>query len=814
MGSSTGRKAARVVAALLAAFFVCSTGAPPRLDQVYRTAHAAYDRGDYLAARSTLDAALAVAGDRSDEIVWRLRILRALTLITFGDYGKVLSAASPELPPALRRSDIAVDRLRALAIASYQGANYDAAQRYIDQARKLAAEAHRGLLPQVLLTRANMRQVFGALTREHDARQALRGATRSRDLRLQTQCLGTLGNIAASQERFDEAVDFGEKTLRLASSLNNASLVHRTEGNLGWYYNELGDRLSAEEHLRNAVAIAAELHADDNRIVYLLQLGQTELSRGDLGAARRDFTTARDEAEKLKSKQLGNALLSVAQVAFESGDVGAAREANGSALLFNEKAGETIGIQRSRILEARIALADRQLDVARDVLERVVADAQAKSVRWEAQSWLAQVYAARNESVRAEEHFRRAAETVEDARRDVQNSELRISVPELATSLYDAYIEFLVRQGRRVDALRVADMNRARTLAEGLDIDRNGSFDPERLVREANIVALSYRLGRARSFLWVVSPAGVELFFLPPAKTIEEAVARYQETFATARGTIEASGAAGEELYRMLVAPAAQVLRGVSRLAIISDGRLAAFNFETLVVPTVRRYWIEDVTIESAPSLQLLTRSRPSDKRGRLLLIGNAAPPDRAFAPLTYAPVEMQRVRTHFRESTQLAGAQATPRAYLATAGESYAFVHFVAHAAATRQRPLDSAIILASDGTGYKLYARDIVAHRLAARLVTISSCAGAGRRTYAGEGLVGLAWAFLRAGAHEVIAALWEVNDRATSELMDSMYSAIDAGRSPADALRIAKLKLLRSKTVYRKPFYWAPFVVYSGS
>ena len=514
------------------------------------------------------------------------------------------------------------------------------------------------------------------------------------------------------------------------------------------------------------------------------------------------------------SKQRGNALLDVAEVAFISGNVVAAREGNANALSFNEKANDKAGVQRSRILEARIAFSARQLDDARAILERVVAEAEAKSVRWEAESWLAQVYAARGQNAPADEHFRAAIETVDDARRDVQKSELRIAVPDLATKLYDAYVEFLVQQDRRVDALRIAELNRARTLAEGLRLDRDGTLEPEKIAREANIVALSYRLGHARSFLWVITPASVELFTLPAAETIERAVARYQETFATSRGTLEASGARGEELYRMLLGPAEKALRGVTRLAIIPDGRLAAFNFETLVVPSTHRYWIEDVTIETALSLQLLSRARAPTRGGRLLLIASASPPDPAFPRLLYADEEMRRVRTHFAEATTLAGAQATPRAYLAAAPESYAFVHFVAHGVATQQRPLDSAIILASDGEGYKLYARNIVAHRLTARLVTISSCHGAGRRTFQGEGLVGLAWAFLSAGAHQVIAALWEVNDRATYDLMDAMYAEIHDGRDPVDALRTAKLKLVHSRTIYRKPFYWAPFVIYTGS
>jgi CHAT domain-containing protein len=113
-----------------------------------------------------------------------------------------------------------------------------------------------------------------------------------------------------------------------------------------------------------------------------------------------------------------------------------------------------------------------------------------------------------------------------------------------------------------------------------------------------------------------------------------------------------------------------------------------------------------------------------------------------------------------------------------------------------------------------FKLYARDIIHRPLHADLVTISTCYGAGARAYTGEGLVGLSWAFLRAGAHNVIGALWEVSDVSTPQLMGNLYGEIKKGRRPEVALRTAKLSLLRSNSVFRKPFYWAPFQLYAGS
>jgi CHAT domain-containing protein len=108
-------------------------------------------------------------------------------------------------------------------------------------------------------------------------------------------------------------------------------------------------------------------------------------------------------------------------------------------------------------------------------------------------------------------------------------------------------------------------------------------------------------------------------------------------------------------------------------------------------------------------------------------------------------------------------------------------------------------------------------VRHPLTAQLVTISACEGAGKRAYSGEGLIGLSWAFLRAGAHNVVGALWEVSDSSTPQFMDVFYSELAKGRSPASALRTAKLSLLHSpdtQSVFKKPYYWAPFQLYAGS
>jgi CHAT domain-containing protein len=265
-----------------------------------------------------------------------------------------------------------------------------------------------------------------------------------------------------------------------------------------------------------------------------------------------------------------------------------------------------------------------------------------------------------------------------------------------------------------------------------------------------------------------------------------------------------------------LIAPIAGTLKPGTALVVVPDGPLHGINLETLPAPGLpRRYWVEDVEIQVAPSLALLDRPavRPLASRS-LLAIGNPTPREPEFPALRYASTEMSSIVRHFGAgaSRSYDGPRASPAALRDAGADQFSLVHFTAHATANRESPLDSSVILSGPDDGYKLYARDVAELPLRAELVTVSACRSAGERIYSGEGLVGFAWAFLRAGAQRVVAGLWDVDDRSTAELMDVMYARLAAGDSPPRALRAAKLALVRNGGVTAKPYYWAPFQVFT--
>jgi CHAT domain-containing protein len=103
-------------------------------------------------------------------------------------------------------------------------------------------------------------------------------------------------------------------------------------------------------------------------------------------------------------------------------------------------------------------------------------------------------------------------------------------------------------------------------------------------------------------------------------------------------------------------------------------------------------------------------------------------------------------------------------------------------------------------------LQLNEVTGLRLNADLVVLSACRSGQGRLRRGEGVTGLARAFLYAGSKGVVCSLWPVDDRATAQLMTAMYGHLGKGLAAPEALRAAQRELIRAG---RPPLYWAPFV-----
>jgi tetratricopeptide (TPR) repeat protein len=805
----------------------------------------------------------------SPEWSGKFQTLEAEVMLWRGLYEDALKLLKSR-PIPFGRPDLAIHSLTLIAEADGFLRRFSEADENIEEAERLCGTSSyagcgevvgvHGLLADLQGDSSSAKKLYAASL----ALAKVRG-----DRFLESKTLRNLGAMSLGEERLDEAIDRSQASYEAATAVDAKVVELVAKANIGWADYKLGNREKAMETFQEAEKRASELGNVFVQENELTNIGYVYMDERKLNLAARSFQQALALAESIKAKEdIYNSLRVLARLSLQTGDLEEASQYADRALAIARESGIHKDELYPMLVQGQIAARRGNSAEAEKIFQQVERDRVCPVfLKWEAQHSLARLYEDQNRPDQAERQYRAALATFEAARADVRHEDSQLSFLTNAARIYDDYVHFLVARGKTGEALRWADYSRARTLTEGLGLLAKGTstapsaLNAQAIARQAKGALLFYWLGEKQSYLWAITPQKTGLFILPPGAEIEAAVERYRKALGGPGDVLESANQDGQWLYRTLIAPSQALLAagtsGAKALAhgrsygtaevmpsrnssptkysstrssslehcpkvfVIPDGGLNNLNFETLIVsePTPH-YWIEDATVADASSLRVLAASYSSEKKRarRLLLVGDSVAPSPEYPELPKAAVQMASVARHFPAGEQriLSRGQATPAAYLASNPEQFPYIHFVAHGTASRLSPLDSAIVLSRGGAendSFKLYARDIIRHPLRADLVTISACYGAGERTYSGEGLVGLSWAFLRAGAHNVIAALWEATDVSTEQLMSKFYDELDKGASPDAALRTAKLSLLHGGA-FHNPFYWAPFQFYAGS
>jgi CHAT domain-containing protein len=265
-------------------------------------------------------------------------------------------------------------------------------------------------------------------------------------------------------------------------------------------------------------------------------------------------------------------------------------------------------------------------------------------------------------------------------------------------------------------------------------------------------------------------------------------------------------------------------LRGKKLVGIIPDGPLWNLPFQALVEPS-GRHLMEDHALFYAPSLTTLFKTlrlnNPNRERLQSLLAIGA--PDFAamnlkLAPLPLAAEEVQAVGKLYGKasSTVFTGNEADESTWKAAAPHSR-ILHLATHGALNSTNPFYSYLVLGArpnsqdDGL---LEAREVLDLDLHADLVVLSACDTARGSFSYGEGLLGMSWAFLVAGAPTTVVSQWKVEAASTHKFMTEFHRALLAKQTAslsdkAQALQHAALTVMRMES-FRHPFYWAPFVM----
>jgi CHAT domain-containing protein/tetratricopeptide (TPR) repeat protein len=636
-----------------------------------------------------------------------------------------------------------------------------------------------------------------------------------------------LGYNRAKAARFDEAIPFLEDARDRAQRIGAKALVAGSLGNLGWCYVSLGDLDHAMDAYSRAEALSEKIGWRDVQHRWLTSIGNIYMVWGDL-----DRAAGYQQRALAIAQGLGNdtwtaiVLNNLSQLSIIKGDLVAAQAFNDRALIIKHRLGNAWSLAYSEWNAANIEARAWKYAQAQQDYQRVIQEApeaHAPEVLWAAYGGLALLYQETHRPKLAEVQYRNAIDTIdrEWGKLISDDSKVTFLAPGNYIAFFKDYVDFLIENGQSERALEVAESSRARVLSQKLERAETlpPDFRMDKLVsaaRESRTVILSYWLAPNRSSVWVIGSGPLARFDLPAAQEIAELVKKHTGMVTQGGDPLARSDAAASALYQAVLAPVRKLIPPGSNVIVVPDGALHQVAFETLVVPGAQpHYWIEDAAIATAPSLRVLRDDgRRKERTPRLLLMGDPVLAGQEFPPLPNVKKEIAAVEEQFPSGnrTVLTGASAIPAAYAKASPASFTGIHFATHATANRESPLNSAIILSHQGENYKLYARDVAGVPLSADLVTISACTSAGANAYSGEGLMGFAWAFLQAGAQNVIASLWDVDDARSVDIMRRLYAGMAAGQTPARALRAAKLALLHSGSTGRLPYYWGPLEVFT--
>ena len=278
----------------------------------------------------------------------------------------------------------------------------------------------------------------------------------------------------------------------------------------------------------------------------------------------------------------------------------------------------------------------------------------------------------------------------------------------------------------------------------------------------------------------------------------------------------QAEGNALRELYDVMIAPISHLIED-EELVIVPDGSLFLIPYAALVDQN-SRYLSERLRIRLVPSLTSLRLLIECPERRHCtsdaLLVGNpwietVRFKGKQIKQLPGAEEEVKMIGEILKVEP-LIGKNATKEQVLSRLN-SVSLVHFAAHGSAERGE------ILLSPNPGsskrpkekdFLLTMTDVLDAKLNAKLVVLSCC-HSGRGKIKAEGVVGIARAFLGAGARSVIASLWAIDEEVTLKFMRHFYEHLVKGQSASKSLHEA-MKMMRESDDFNAVKYWAPFML----
>ena len=791
------------------------------------------------------DAAKAVEWLRESAEAWRAAGVPTEQARTFNDLGRVLRKAGRK-EEAQRAYD------SSLAIARRIG----------DRHLEIYALHNRGAL---LTDRGDIESALS------DLQRSLALARNSDDTGEIANIFNDLGYAYRQQGSFDQAIRSYEEGLRQLEGARRKirkrdqieAALHNELGNL---FKELGGWEQSIQHYERAVALSSKAEATEENAKTLVNLALVyqKIQNFQLASAFLDKALSND---RLAPSDRAKALNNMAFGELESGAPDRALDLSERARPLASEPDTQAAVLEAHGL-ARLKMGD--LDRARQELESsraISASNRLPSRQASATVGLGRVAQANGDLPAALGRCREAVDIVESLRTGTGDETLRALLLASRRNPYELCVETLVeldrlqpRRGYGAESLRINEMGRARSLLDLLGEARGSQTAPSRSLAEIQsevlapgVVLLEYALGENQSYLWAVTQDSLEIFPLKPRQDIEQVAREYSRELRFRIDHPKAEQAAreaadrradlfGAQLSTLILAPAADRLRGARTVLVVSDGALQYIPMAALPAPGSAQRMVQEHAIVYLPSASVLAslrqefaarQSAPHTlavfydpvfeledsriERPLLARLFSSRQPlrtaaDRRYARLLSTQDEAAAIRVP-GQTLAAEGFDASVERVRRAPLDQYRFLHFATHGVIDSAHPERSSLIFSQyDAQGQPvegaLRLPDIYNLRLNADCVVLSACDTALGREIRGEGLIGFTRAFLDAGSRRVLASLWSIDDKATARLMGRFYrSMLAEGNSPAVALQKAQIEMLRNERS-RAPYFWAGF------
>jgi len=683
------------------------------------------------------------------------------------------------------------------------------------------------------------------------------------DKRGEAFTVNNLGGCYLMLNDFPKAQNFFERSLALHREVKNQRSEANSLNNLGQLFARIGDRTKAVEFFEQSLAMRRIIGDKAGEAVPLQNLGRIFLAAGDKAKAMEYFQQSNALARQVGDRRVeSNSLYWMAVGEKELGNTPKAIEHIENGLTLVEQ------------IRGELISPDLRVVFFSTVQQFYELYAELLVARYEKSKDEADVALALEISERA--RTRSLVELLQEARIDFKqgvDAKLIEQAQDLQAKLNTKYRQRTTALAGKPAPEQIAkitnEINSLTTELESLQVKirrenpryasltSNASLTAKEIqnLLDDETVLLEYKLGNARSFLWLVTKDAVKIYVLPARNEIEKTAKDfYAATIARDKSKVAQTSELQKRLSEILLAPVAAQIEN-KRLAIVADGVLQFVPFAALEIQNSKiknqSSLIETnefVVLPSASVLAELRRNLTTRVAPEKTIAVFADPIFEAGDPRlaktgeksVSKPTELGRVLRDFNLGETLPrlvssrieaksisafvpSSQAVSNVDFEASRENvmsetlanYRILHFATHGLLDTAHPEFSGLVFslydkngkAQDGF---LRLNQIYNLNLNSDLVVLSACQTALGKDVRGEGLIGLTRGFMYAGSKRVIASLWKVDDAATAEFMRRFYqNLLQKKLTPASALRQTQTEMKQIPR-FRLPYFWAGFTL----